>query len=626
MKSRLVLLACCLALLSSCGQGDKGTGKAPEFAVIEAKTTTANLTNSYPATIKGKQDVEIRPMVSGFITKLHVDEGATVRKGQVLFSIDPVQYQAAVNSAKAAVETAKAAVNTQELTVNNKRELNKKNIISDYDLQMAENQLAQTKAQLAQANAQLVNAKNNLSYTSVTSPSDGVVGSIPYRVGSLVSPSVASPLTTVADISEMYAYFSMTERQLLSQIREGGSTKEILEKMPDVQLQLIDGTMYADSGRVETISGVIDQTTGSVTMRALFPNKHNVLRSGSTGNVVFPNPLHDVIMIPQSATTEIQDKQFVFVLQPDNTLKNTEVKVFSLDDGKYYYVTEGLKAIPQQSRFYACMTDVINWHKQYPDDWKKCWEEIEKKWGTNDIACPDGVEVPFNIETYVNGAYIILGLLYGQGDFEKTIDISTRAGQDSDCNPASSGGILGTMLGYNRLPEKYKAEMAIVEDMPFNNTVSFNKGSELSYGQALQMIEREGGKVGENEVKINFQKPVPAKLEISFEGLKLDKKVTVDNWIANFPTVEFDGIGAVIKGELKGDNVPEDYVAELEVYFNDKLVEVCKLPLKYNHRKHELFFNYEQPYGKYKVTCKWTNPVKGADIWVRDVITYTTDK
>ena len=148
----------------------------------------------------------------------------------------------------------------------------------------------------------------------------------------------------------------------------------------------------------------------------------------------------------------------------------------------------------------------------------------------------------------------------------------------------------------------------------------------MSYGQALQMIEREGGKVGENEVKINFQKPVPAKLEISFEGLKLDKKVTVDNWIANFPTVEFDGIGAVIKGELKGDNVPEDYVAELEVYFNDKLVEVCKLPLKYNHRKHELFFNYEQPYGKYKVTCKWTNPVKGADIWVRDVITYTTDK
>lgn len=343
MKSRLGLLVCCLALLSSCGQGNKSTGSAPEIAVMEVNTTTANLTNSYPATIKGKQDVEIRPMVSGFITKLHVDEGAVVRKGQVLFTIDPVQYQAAVQTAKATVETAKAALSTQELTTANKRELNKKQIISDYDLKMSENQLAQAKATLAQAEAQLINAKNNLSYTQVTSPSDGVVGTIPYRVGSLVSASIATPLTTVADISEMYAYFSMTERQLLSMIREGGTMKEILDKMPNVQLQLIDGTMYADSGRVETISGVIDQTTGSVNMRALFPNKHNILRSGGTGNVVFPNPLHDVVMIPQSATTEIQDKRFVFVLQADNTLKNTEIKVFTLDDGKYFYVTEGLK-------------------------------------------------------------------------------------------------------------------------------------------------------------------------------------------------------------------------------------------------------------------------------------------
>lgn len=343
MKSRLVLVASCLALLSSCGQGNKSTGSAPEVAVMEVNTTTANLTNSYPATIKGKQDVEIRPMVSGFITKLHVDEGAVVRKGQVLFTIDPVQYQAAVNSAQASVETAQAALNTQELTTENKRELNKKNIISDYDLKMSENQLAQAKANLAQAKAQLVNAKNNLSYTEVTSPSDGVVGTIPYRVGSLVSASIATPLTTVADISEMYAYFSMTERQLLAMIREGGTMKEILDKMPDVQLSLVDGTIYPDSGRVETISGVIDQATGSVNMRALFPNKHNILRSGGTGNVIFHNPLHDVIMIPQSATTEIQDKKFVLVLQPDNTLKNTEIKVFTLDDGKYFYVTDGLK-------------------------------------------------------------------------------------------------------------------------------------------------------------------------------------------------------------------------------------------------------------------------------------------
>lgn len=344
MKSRLVLLVCCLALLSSCGQGDKSKGKTPECAVIAVQSTNASLTNSYPATIKGKQDVEIRPMVSGFITKLNVDEGSVVRKGQSLLTIDPVQYQAAVNVAKANVATAKAALSTQQLTLNNKRELNKKQIISDFDLQMAENQFAQAKASLAQAEAQLVNARNNLSYTNVTSPSDGMVGVIPYRVGSLVSASITTPLTTVSDISSMFVYFSMTEKQLLNLIRDGGSVKEILAKMPPVRLQLIDGTMYADSGKVETISGVIDQSTGSVSMRAAFPNAHNVLRSGGTAKVLFPNALENIIMVPQSATVEIQDKKFVYVVQGDNTLKNTEVEVHPLDDGKYYLVTKGLKS------------------------------------------------------------------------------------------------------------------------------------------------------------------------------------------------------------------------------------------------------------------------------------------
>lgn len=343
MKSRLVLLAFCLSLFS-CGQGDKATGNVPECAVIAVQSSSANLTNSYPATIKGKQDVEIRPMVSGFITKLNVDEGSIVHKGQSLFSIDPVQYQAAVNVAKANVETAKAALSTQQLTVNNKRELNKKQIISDYDLQMAENQLLQSKASLAQAEAQLINAKNNLSYTNVTSPSDGVVGVVPFRVGSLVSPSSATPLTTVSDISHMYVYFSMTEKQLLDLTRDGGSIKEILAKMPPVRLQLIDGTIYADSGRVETISGVIDQSTGAVSMRANFPNARNILRSGGTANVVFPNQLENIILVSQLATIEIQDKKFVYVAQADNTLKTTEIQIYPLNDGKYYLVTGGLKA------------------------------------------------------------------------------------------------------------------------------------------------------------------------------------------------------------------------------------------------------------------------------------------
>ncbi len=343
MKSRLILMAGCLALLCSCGQGNRGTGAAPEYAVIEAQATTANLKNSYPATIRGKQDVEIRPMVSGFITKLHVDEGSVVKKGQVLFTIDQVQYQAAVKTAEASVATAKAALQTQELTTQNNRELNKRGIVSDYQLSTSENQLAQAKASLAQAEAALVNAKRNLEYTEVTSPSDGIVGEIPYRIGSLVSASMATPMTTVADNSEMFAYFSMTERQLLSMVREGGTTKEILDKLPSIQLQLIDGSIYPDSGRVATISGVIDPTTGSVSMRALFPNEHNILRSNSTGNVIFPNPMQNVIMIPQSATTEIQDKRFVYVVQADNTVKNTEIKTFTLDDGKNFFVTAGLK-------------------------------------------------------------------------------------------------------------------------------------------------------------------------------------------------------------------------------------------------------------------------------------------
>lgn len=341
---QLAVLALSISL-ASCGNKQQGGMEGQlEYAVRTLQTTNTELQSSYPAAIEGKQDIEIRPQVGGFITKLGVDEGDVVRKGQTLFVIDPVQYKAAVQQAEASVKVAQAAVATAVLTAKNKKDLFDQKIIGSYELQMAENNRITAEANLSQAKAQLITARQNLSYTNVTSPSNGVVGTIPYRVGSLVSPSMATPLTTVADISEMFAYFSMTERQLLSLIREGGSTKDILAKMPQVQLQLIDGTMYADSGRVETISGVIDQTTGAVNMRALFPNKHNILRSGGTGNVVFPNPMENVIMIPQSATTEIQDKKFVFVAQPDNTLKNTEIQVFSLNDGKYFYVTDGLKA------------------------------------------------------------------------------------------------------------------------------------------------------------------------------------------------------------------------------------------------------------------------------------------
>lgn len=285
-------------------------------------------------------------------------------------------------------------------------------------------------------------------------------------------------------------------------------------------------------------------------------------------------------------------------------------------------VSEALKVIPVQSEFYACMQDIINWHKEYPNDWKKTWNEIEKKW-SDEISCPDGVQAPFNIGTPINCGYIILGLLYGQGDFEKTIDISTRAGQDSDCNPASSGGILGTLLGYSNIPEKYRIPLEKVADLPFNHTeYSLNKAYEISLKHALAMIEKNGGKVKDNLVSIRSQKIEPVRFEESFSDLKIVGKEALNISVRDFECIEFEGTGAVLKGMVKGE-APLDYVAELEIYFNDKLVEVCKLPLMYNHRKHELFFNYKQPKNKYKVTCKWKNPVDNADIWISDVIFYS---
>lgn len=344
MKSRIVLVAFFTVLLSGCGSKSNDTGKVPEYAVQELQKTNADLTTAYPASIKGKQDVEIRPQVSGFITKLCVDEGATVRKGQVLFVIDPTQYEAATRTAKAAVETARAAVSTQQMTVDNKRELNKKQIISDYDLSMAENSLAQANAQLAQAKAQLTTAQQNLSFTQVTSPSDGVINTIPYRLGALVSPSIPTPMTTVSEIGDVYVYFSMTEKELLEMTKTGGTIKEEIGKIPTVKLQLIDGTIYGIEGKVDAITGVINQSTGSVSIRAIFPNKENILRSGGTANVIIPYNMKNVISIPQSATVEIQDKKFVYVLQPDNTLKYTEIVIFNLNNGKDYLVTSGLKS------------------------------------------------------------------------------------------------------------------------------------------------------------------------------------------------------------------------------------------------------------------------------------------
>ena len=342
---KFVYLAFALAL-TACG-GDKSAvpTSGNDYAVVTVQPSEATLNTSYPATIKGIQDIEIRPRIAGNIMKVLVDEGDFVRAGQPLFIIDKVQYEAAVKSAVAAIKVVEANIATQELTVKNKRMLHEKAIISQYDLETAENQLQSLKAQLAQSQAQLTDARNNLSYCTVTSPSDGVVGTIPYRVGSLVSSSSALPLTTVSNISKMYVYFSMTEKQMLDLTRENGGIVASIDKMPQVNLMLADGTQYSQPGTITAISGVIDQTTGSVQIRATFDNSGKVLRSGGTGSVLVPTHATDAIIIPQKATYEIQDKRYVYLVGKDNKVKNTEITVLPQNDGTNRLVVEGVNSL-----------------------------------------------------------------------------------------------------------------------------------------------------------------------------------------------------------------------------------------------------------------------------------------
>ena len=333
------LVACCMAVVS-CGQAPTQQ-RAAEYSVQTITTTDRTIPTNYSATIRGRQDIAIYPQVSGTISQVCITEGQRVTKGQTLFIIDQVPYKAALRTAEANVEAAKAAVATAQLTYDSKKELFSRNVVSQYDLSTAENSLLTAKAQLAQADAALVNAANNLSYTVVKAPSNGVVGTLPYRVGALVSASIPQPLTTVSDNSTMYVYFSMTAKQQLNLTRRYGSIAETLKNMPDVQLQINDGTVYDQTGRVESISGVVDTSTGSVQLRAVFPNENGLLLSGSTGNIIMPNLYKDCIVVPQTATFEIQDKVYVYKLV-DGKATSSMIEVEKISNGREYIVTAGL--------------------------------------------------------------------------------------------------------------------------------------------------------------------------------------------------------------------------------------------------------------------------------------------
>ncbi len=334
------LAACCMTAVG-CKEAPHAQGPS-EYSVLDIARTERVLPTNYSASIRGRQDIDIYPQVSGTISNLCVNEGEVVSKGQTLFIIDQVPFKAALQTATANVEAAKAGVATAQLTYDSKKELYNKNVVSKFDLLTTENHLLTAKAQLAQAEAQRVNAANNLSYTVVKAPAAGVVGTLPYRVGALVSPSIRMPLTTVSDNSEVYVYFSMSENQLLGLTREYGSIAATLKNMPDVQLVLSDGSLYSSSGRIESISGVIDPSTGSVSLRAAFDNKDGLLHSGGSGNLIIPNIHKDCIVVPQAATFELQDKIFVYRVL-DGKAVSTMIQVDDVSDGQEYIVKSGLQ-------------------------------------------------------------------------------------------------------------------------------------------------------------------------------------------------------------------------------------------------------------------------------------------
>ena len=338
-KINLLMVAATALLLASCGgkSGGRPNFGDNEYPVVTVGTKSASSQATYPASIKGVQDVQISPKVGGFITKIHVKEGQTVGAGQTLFEIDNVTYQAQVRQAQAAVNTAQAQCNTAKLSFENSKKLFENKVIGDFELQSATNQYESAKAGLAQAQAALASAKEALSFCYVKSPAAGVVGTLPLKVGALVS--AASVLTTVSNISTMEVYFSMSEKEALEMSKSGNG----LASLPAVKLQLSDGSIYGHEGKVVKMSGVIDQTTGSVQMIAQFPNPEKLLKSGGSGNIIIPHDNNSAIVIAQSCVMEVQNKKFVYVMGKDKKVRYTEIKVAPQNDGNNYVVTDGLK-------------------------------------------------------------------------------------------------------------------------------------------------------------------------------------------------------------------------------------------------------------------------------------------
>ena len=265
-------------------------------------------------------------------------------------------------------------------------------------------------------------------------------------------------------------------------------------------------------------------------------------------------------------------------------------------------VREALSCIPPNTKFHKCISDVIKWHQQYPADWHHTWLQIQKNW-SSDIGCPDGVFQPFDIDATINAAYVVLGLLYGNGDFTKTMEVTTRAGQDADCNPSSAGGVLGTVLGYSNIPANWKLGLKEAEDINFKyTTISLNKVYEIGFKHALEMIKQNGGSISSDKVIIRVQKCQPVKYEQSFEGLYPLEKRTFGKRNFTELSFEFEGTGFVLKGEARKLNKDAgEFSFEAELYVDGVKQETARFPANFTIRRHELFWKYQLPKGRHQV-------------------------
>lgn len=341
-RQLFVLSLLTTVVLPGCRKED-GQMPETEYSSLNVTESSVEIVDRYPATFRGRQDVEIIPQISGKIISVDVKEGQRVSKGQTLFIIDQIPYKASLQTALANLESAKAEVASAQLNYDGKQELYSKKVISDFELKKSYNALLVAQAAMHQAEAQVTNARNDLSYTVISSPCDGVVGTLPYRAGHLVSPGMQTPLTTVSDNSEMYIYFSIPENRMIELIRLHGCADAVLKAMPAVRLYLNDGSEYGAEGRIESMSGVLDKTTGSVSLRAVFPNRDGLLHSGGAGNIGLSSKLDSVILIPQGATYELQDKVYAYKVT-DGKANAVQLSVKPVTEKNLYIVQSGLSA------------------------------------------------------------------------------------------------------------------------------------------------------------------------------------------------------------------------------------------------------------------------------------------